>query len=311
MLTNETLRAIVHGEVLLGMNDVRPMAEDLLRLRAIRDAGDSEVSALAAELVNFISEQQDRIKVLIHADELARKLRDIAIARGQQLREAQVEIERLRMAVGCATTIKGDMVMRGDDPLGMMQEVCSYVDTLTAERDEFEDLLDSIPAPELNEEWIKLTGEMECLRNDLREAREEKKADMEAIDCLAGDVERLTAERDEARKELAALRSAPGMEEVDAILNDVNSSVFANQERLSNIARRAIASRDEVVGLLDHILSCIITVRQENTPEWMEYIVEEVNKVNKAMGDSDRVELSRGDIVIVKGGSEIVEGNHA
>lgn len=117
MLTNETLRAIVHGKVLLGMNDVRPMAEDLLRLRAIRDAGDSEVSALAAELVNFISEQQDRIKVLIHADELARKLRDIAIARGrtrtdavnqaaewakecealqEQLREAQAEVERAR-----------------------------------------------------------------------------------------------------------------------------------------------------------------------------------------------------------------------
>ena len=120
MLTNETLRAIVHGKVLLGMNDVRPMAEDLLRLRAIRDAGDSEVSALAAELVNFISEQQDRIKVLIHADELARKLRDIAIARGQQLREAREETTEDMEAIAC---LSGD------------------VERLTAERDEMVGLL--------------------------------------------------------------------------------------------------------------------------------------------------------------------------
>lgn len=44
--------------------------------------------------------------------------------------EARKEVERLRMAVGCATTIKGDMVMRADDPLGMMQEVCAYVKSL-------------------------------------------------------------------------------------------------------------------------------------------------------------------------------------
>jgi len=60
------------------------------------------------------------------------------------------------------------------------------------------------------------------------------------------------------------------------------------------------AERDEAREQLDHILSCIITVRQENTPEWMEYIVEEVNKVNEAMGDSDRVIVDRDGIRIVK-----------
>lgn len=46
------------------------------------------------------------------------------------------EFQQLLMAVGCASTIKGSMVMRADDPLGMMQEVCSYVKELRAERDE-------------------------------------------------------------------------------------------------------------------------------------------------------------------------------
>lgn len=58
-----------------------------------------------------------------------------------QITTLAAEAEQLRMAIGCATTIKGDMVMRADDPLGMMQEVCQYVATLTAERDELERLL--------------------------------------------------------------------------------------------------------------------------------------------------------------------------
>lgn len=61
---------------------------------------------------------------------------------------------------------------------------------------------------------------------------------------LQSQIATLTAERDEARKELAAPRSAPGMEEVDAILNDVNSSMFANQERLSDKLRTAILAHE-------------------------------------------------------------------
>jgi hypothetical protein len=40
------------------------------------------------------------------------------------------------------------------------------------------------------------------------------------------------------------------MDEVDVILRDVNSSMFDNQERLASIVRRAIVSREEVMGLL-------------------------------------------------------------
>jgi hypothetical protein len=69
-------------------------------------------------------------------------------------------------------------------------------------------------------------------------------------DGVEKDIERLSLE-------LAELRSAPGIDEVDEILRDVNSSMFDNQERLASITRRAIASReeekqraDEVAGLL-------------------------------------------------------------
>lgn len=80
---------------------------------------------------------------------------------------------------------------------------------------------------------------------------------LKSFDRLTNYIATLTSERDEARKELAELRSAPGIDEVDEILRDVNSSMFDNQERLASIARRAIASReeekqraDEVAGLL-------------------------------------------------------------
>lgn len=178
----------------------------------------------------------------------------------------------------------------------------------------------------------------------------------------------LAAERDEARKgentqctirymlqdeldavkaELAALKSAPGMEEIEEHLMTLLGMTvpgkyltLEQQGRAENaaqgirdLARRSIAAREEekkrvdeaehamleavdainedyreVVGLLNHILSCIITVRQENTSDWMEYIAEEVNKVNEAIGDPDRVVVNCCDIVIVRGKSEILEG---
>lgn len=107
--------------------------------------------------------------------------------------------------------------------------------------------------------------------------------------------------------------NAPGMAEIDALerelLDEIPSwSQRTSIELLADLARRSIAAREEVVGLLDHILSCIITVKQENTPEWMEYIAEEVNKINEAIGGPDRVVVNCCDIVIVRGKSEIVEG---
>lgn len=40
--------------------------------------------------------------------------------------------------------------------------------------------------------------------------------------------------------------------------------------------------------LLDHLISCIVTVKQENTRDWMDYICEEINKINEDLGDPDR-----------------------
>jgi len=117
MLTNETLRAIVHGKVLLGMNDVRPMAEELLFLRSIRDARDDEVDVLRRQLACNLTHFQMTPQETQECYEHIHKLRDIAIARGrtrtdavnqaaewakecealqEQLREAQAEVERAR-----------------------------------------------------------------------------------------------------------------------------------------------------------------------------------------------------------------------
>lgn len=49
-----------------------------------------------------------------------------------QLAAKDAELEQLRMAVGLLSTLKGDMEMRPDDPLGMAQEVEAYVNQLLA-----------------------------------------------------------------------------------------------------------------------------------------------------------------------------------
>ena len=43
------------------------------------------------------------------------------------------EVEQLRQAVGLATTAKPSMVMRPDDPIGMMQEIVAQTAALLAE----------------------------------------------------------------------------------------------------------------------------------------------------------------------------------
>lgn len=63
--------------------------------------------------------------------------------------------------------------------------------------------------------------------------------------------------------------------------------------------------------LIDHLLSCIVTVKTRNAPEWMEYIAEEMNKTLKALGDPDRIKYSkRGDLVIVRRPFDETNTNH-
>lgn len=44
--------------------------------------------------------------------------------------EKDAELSKFRQAIGLMTTIKGSMVMRPDDPIGMAQEVAAYVAAL-------------------------------------------------------------------------------------------------------------------------------------------------------------------------------------
>jgi len=56
--------------------------------------------------------------------------RDAAI---RERNEARAEVERLRQAVGLATTAVGDMVIDVENPIGMMQRVVAEVERLKAE----------------------------------------------------------------------------------------------------------------------------------------------------------------------------------
>lgn len=247
MLTNDDLEKFSRDGKLAGDCEVETMARELL---AIREAGDEEVEKHFANL-RLVFGNTDSMAQSLAADSIY-ALRKIVAERKelrQRLREAQAEIERLRVS--------------------------------------------SFAAPEGT-----------------------------TIQSLQSQIATLTAE-------LAALKAAPGMEEIDALWKEFKvkrhklairlhgaelEEICQLDEIVMSIRRKSIcsiASRDEVVGLLKHILSCIITVKQENTPEWMEYIAEEVNRINEAMGDLDRVSLRLGGIVIVKGGPEIAEGKNA
>jgi len=118
MLTNETLLAIVHGKVILGMNDVRPMAEELLTFRSIRDAGDEGVTLLAVGLSNDMSCGGIGVMNSIL------KLRDIAIARGQQLREAREETTEDMEAIACLSGDVERLTAERDEMVGLLKWLC-------------------------------------------------------------------------------------------------------------------------------------------------------------------------------------------
>jgi chromosome segregation ATPase len=53
----------------------------------------------------------------------------------------RAEVEQLRYGIGCMTTIKGDMVMRVDDPLGMAQEAVRYVEDIKQQNSSLEEYM--------------------------------------------------------------------------------------------------------------------------------------------------------------------------
>jgi len=105
-----------------------------------------------------------------------------------------------------------------------------------------------------------LRSRITTLTEENKRLHDEAEVSDSLVLTLQEEVKMLTTERDEARKSLAELRSAPDIEDVDAakqrVLMGIGNphvswaSVKECVEFLASIARRAIASRDEVVGLL-------------------------------------------------------------
>lgn len=303
------------------------LARELLSLRTLRDAGDEEVELIADELTAIISEMEDgtAINVLVHANGLARKLRDIAITRGQQLREVREscpcnchnqpsskEAMGLDEHSNCGECIKG-LLQEADV---MQDSLCEkYESELREARAEIERINREFAtyAEVKTDRNIELSDKITTLTAERDEARGKLTAVEVSVRNLSETLVKAEAERDEARKEkesqfleftkqimgnsardemqnlrdaetiqsltaeLAALKACPAMAEVDAAKraciellakivlargieeeskppqpNPVPSyqELRDRIDKLADIARRSIASREEVVGLL-------------------------------------------------------------
>lgn len=266
MVSNERLRELKAMKI-LGFADsvtcaeIGEMIDEILALRTLPAM--AEVDALEKSVIQCLAQivmsrgGEDGSAIDCVPSGLYQKLRDliyamiscsrraIASAEAERRRadeaekkvaERDAEIERLRMAVGCATTIKGDMVIRADDPLGMMQEVSAYVTTLTAERDEARSELEDAQRQEIET--------IAAVINHRKLIDEQK----QKIDFLTA--------------ELAALKSAPGMGEVDMLSGDFTveecdqpclTTWMQRNKSLADIARRSIASREEEAKRADEV----------------------------------------------------------
>lgn len=250
-LTNEKLEEYARDGRNAGDCEVEQLARELLTLRTLRDAGDEEVERLRhtiADLGPSLAGEADR-------------LHDIAITRGQQLREI-----RESCPCNCHNQPSSKEAMGLDEHSncgecikGLLQEADAMQDSLC-----------------------------EKYESELREAREEieraRANELAACDSLVNEHNRLTeqivtltTERDEARsklekqidityeakavvsqmqKELAALKACPAMAEVDALEKKWNGPLLIDDEGLVigeifSALRRSISSREVVIeGLL-------------------------------------------------------------
>lgn len=158
-------------------NELRSAREEIERLK---ESVDSRVPSLVAQIATLTAER-DELKS--GNDFLRQEIEDWKEAnrRAEAERdEARKEVERLRMAVGCATTIKGDMVMRADDPLGMMQEVCAYVKSLRScpEMGEVDAIEDWLEGKEIEfgvvrriKRLVEMVGQLSAALTEERNAR--------------------------------------------------------------------------------------------------------------------------------------------
>nr|WP_320132353.1 hypothetical protein [uncultured Holophaga sp.] len=66
----------------------------------------------------------------------------------------------------------------------------------------------------------------------------------------------------------------------------------------------AIVQRDRYRDALGELISCVLTIKANNTPDWMAYIAEEVNRAAEAMGDADRVQVAGDGLCIIRAANE-------
>jgi len=168
-----------------------------------------------------------------------------------------------------------------DQCIDEIKSLQSKITTLTAERDEARKEVENVK--------LKLSGAWNLVINTDEFARcisslktlygiaaehaashETKNAARDVLE-VCGVAEKMRdgcvsrdAQIDSLSAELAALKSAPGMEEIDRLRQRISENtakkLFENDtalDELADLARRSIASREEVVGLLDQMESDI------------------------------------------------------
>jgi hypothetical protein len=68
-------------------------------------------------------------------------------------------------------------------------------------------------------------------------------------------------------------------------------------------AAQAKAREEQLMATIRNLIGAVLSCRRENTPEWMEFLVENINAACEACGSADRFVYHRNGIVRAKGGA--------
>ena len=135
-------------------------------------------------------------------------------------------------------------------------------------------------ANEITEEWLQATFEKYahgCGWSDIDGFRViASRGELQVIDLELDDVITI---KGPTRRQIEAM--------LEAIRGDVMSDTQPENDRYRSATK--------------HLVSCILTVQEVNTDEWMEYIAEEINKWAEATGEPDRVELAKYGLKVIRG----------
>lgn len=299
VLNLETKECLLPEECAVLLNN---MARELLSLRT--GEWDEEVEKLIDSVNEAISvcDQVDT-RTSESAEAAFDRIMSIMTSIGQQLRESQAEVDKWRKRAEWLGSCYKDKTVANGRIVIVLDGTKSA--TYPDDADTIAKLMDNAMKEGANlseglqtskQQIANLTAERDLLQLELDRVKGQHT--LASAQWHAKDVQ-YRSQIEDLQSQLAAMQ-AGSVEEVDALYpHAVCNEEQSRTRKACDLARTfhsQIAERDR---LLDHILSCIITVKQDNTPEWMEYIAEEVNKINKAMNDRDRVEVFCNGIRIV------------